>query len=54
LKQGQEAPTKEELNKAVARVLQAIRIEVNAEFTSLDRLLAQLPSGYRLLLSTTT
>ena len=33
-----------ELNSRVARVMQALRVEVNAEFAALDSLLASLPS----------
>lgn len=36
-------PTKDDTNKAIARVMQAIRIEVNQEFEALDTLLAVLP-----------
>ena len=43
-KHSQPAPTKDELNRAVARTMQAVRIEVNGEFGALDRLLAALPS----------
>ena len=36
-------PTKEEINSAIARTMQAIRIEVNREFTVLEKLLDALP-----------
>eukprot|EP01035_Chromulina_nebulosa_P019991 gene19991-25961_t len=36
-------PTKYDYDKAIARTIQAIRIEVNNEFTDLDRLLNSLP-----------
>ena len=35
--------SKDELNKAVARTMQAIRIEINGEFQALDNLLSSLP-----------
>jgi len=35
--------SKEDLNKAVARTMQAIRIEINGEFQALDNLLSSLP-----------
>jgi 16S rRNA (cytosine1402-N4)-methyltransferase len=38
----------EELKKSVARVFQAIRIEVNEEFAALDALLRSLPFSFRL------
>ena len=40
--------TEEELKKTVARVFQAIRIEVNEEFAALDTLLRSLPFSLRL------
>jgi 16S rRNA (cytosine1402-N4)-methyltransferase len=43
LKQGSEVPSKEDLDSAVARTMQAIRIEVNGEFRVLEKLLEALP-----------
>ena len=43
LKKGGEAPTKDMLDSAVARTMQAIRIEVNGEFRVLEKLLEALP-----------
>ncbi len=36
-------PTKQDMDKAIVRTMQAIRIEVNKEFESLDRLLDSIP-----------
>ena len=43
LKSGNASPTKEFLDSAVARTMQAIRIEVNGEFHVLEKLLDALP-----------
>ena len=43
LKNANEIPTKEALDSAVARTMQAIRIEVNGEFRVLEKLLDALP-----------
>ena len=43
MKRGGEAPTKDMLDSAVARTMQAIRIEVNGEFRVLEKLLEALP-----------
>lgn len=36
-------PTREDINSAIARTMQALRVEVNGEFASLDALLCILP-----------
>jgi 16S rRNA (cytosine1402-N4)-methyltransferase len=38
------AETKKQLDSTIARVMQAIRIEVNGEFRALDKLLADIPN----------
>ena len=43
LRNANETPTKEALDSAVARTMQAIRIEVNGEFRVLEKLLDALP-----------
>lgn len=43
LKKGGSVPTKDTLDSAVARTMQAIRIEVNGEFRVLEKLLEALP-----------
>lgn len=40
-------PTKSQMEKAITRTMQAIRIEVNQEFAALDELLAALPTVMR-------